>query len=158
MPHAPSGRRAMVGPGHINPRTVFDAQPLYYPTAITGAVFTETVGITDSLGVVSTYVPFDSWRPVPKPDGNELMLVCRTPEGTHDSEEGLEELSFWTIRPDGTGEHQVLTDPTVNGYGWTKQWHPEWSPDGNQIVFVVDDGTETKLILLNSSSFGVTYD
>ena len=38
------------------------------------------------------------------------------------------------IRPDGTGEHQLLPDSAG-----LKQTHPDWSPDGRRIVFLQGD-------------------
>jgi len=38
------------------------------------------------------------------------------------------------IRPDGTGDHEVLPDVA------DEQWHPDWSPDGARLAFERDKG------------------
>lgn len=114
---------------------------------------TDTVGITATLDVSSSrYVQFDTWRPVARPD-NKLILLCRTPEGEHDSYLGLTNLSLWTVFPDTTNENPVVLPPNVNGFGWTSYGHPEWAPDGNTVVVWVETATSYKLVLIDSSEF-----
>lgn len=164
--------RSVRGPGRQSPPTIPQQHlwkyALAYTTELTDSVgvagslrrtptaeVSDVVAITDSLTIAGVFVQFDSWRPVPKPDDNSLMLVCRTPENYHDSLVALQHLSLWTIRPDGSDEHPVLTDPTINGFGWVRQSHPEWSPDGQTIVLMVETATEYQLVLMNSSAFGL---
>lgn len=124
-------------------------------TLRTFATFTNSVGIIDTLAISGVFIPYDTWRPVPKPDDNNIVLVCRTPQGTHDTYAGLTQMTMWTLRPDGTNERQEILDPGSNGFGWLTFSHPEWSPDGDTIVMVVETSAEYKLVLLNSSAFGL---
>jgi Tol biopolymer transport system component len=50
-------------------------------------------------------------------------------------------LDIRLVRPDGTGDHPLLTERPGN------QTHPDWSPDGNRIVYTVDD---TQLWIANA--------
>jgi Tol biopolymer transport system component len=49
-------------------------------------------------------------------------------------------LDLRVVRPDGTGDHPLLANRPGN------QTHPDWSPDGSQIVYAVDD---TQLWIVN---------
>ena len=117
------------------------------------AHFSDAVGITDSLTVHGVFVQYDSWRPVHKPDAT-LLLICRTPENYHDTPAGLANMTFWTVEMDGTGEKPAIHSPATNGYGWTAYYHPEWSPDGMNIVMITETSDHYQLTIFNASGFG----
>jgi Tol biopolymer transport system component len=56
-------------------------------------------------------------------------------------------LDLRLVRPDGTGDHPLLTERPGN------QTHPDWSPDGNRIVYTVDD---TQLWIANADGTAPT--
>lgn len=112
---------------------------------------TETVGVSDSLSVSGVFVQYDSWRPVPKPD-NTMTLVCRTPEGDHDTT--LTDLSIWAVNSEEGKEAWSVLSVAENGYGWDGFGHPEWSPDGSQIVLFAETATEYQIVILGASGFG----
>ena len=74
--------------------------------------------------IPSSATPTPSPTPVAVRDGEPWIAFQRwTPEtGGH----------LRLIRPDGTGDHEVL--PTLD----SEQWHPDWSPDGSGLAFVMD--------------------
>lgn len=117
------------------------------------ATIADTAGITGELSYSGVFVQFDTWRPVNNPD-NSLILVCRTPLTEHDSYTGLTHLVLWTIRSDGTGERPEVLQPADNGYGWDSYSHPEWSPDGAEVVVAAETSTEYQLVALDATGFG----
>lgn len=115
----------------------------------------DTDDIHNTVGVTGNFVQYDTWRPVAKPTDNSLILVCRSPENYHDSPAGLEHMALWTVHPDGSDEHPVLLDCTHNGHGWLRMSHQEWSPNGKWIVLAVETSNSYKLVLVNSSAYGL---
>lgn len=71
---------------------------------------------------------FDSWWPKISPDRTKLMFV-RTPPGVHDTD--YKQVSTWVMNIDGSNLQEILPH---GSYGWVYQGHPEWSPDGTEIV------------------------
>ncbi len=59
-------------------------------------------------------------------DGEEWLLYQRYQD---------DEFTIRLVRPDGTGDHAVVSAADSPG----KTTHPDWSPDGQQVVFTVDD-------------------
>lgn len=110
------------------------------------------VDISNVVSVVTDFVQFDTWRPIPRGD-NQRVLVCRTPQGDHDTD--LTGLELWTMRPDGSLERKEIASPADNGFGWDSYAHPEWSPDGEFVVVAAETATEWKLVLLPAAGFGV---
>lgn len=115
------------------------------------ASLSDTVGLESSVTLTGSYLQYDTFRPVPNP-GNTRILVCRTPLGLHDSVEGMQEVMLWTLDTDGSNEFPVVRTPTENG--WVSYSHPEWAPDSNNIVVVVETSDSYILTLLNSTGFG----
>jgi Tol biopolymer transport system component len=59
--------------------------------------------------------------------------------------DGAGEDGVFLVRPDGTGNHQVV--PDLDG----KEWHPAWSPDGKQLAFIhVDPGDTLELWIVDA--------
>ena len=57
---------------------------------------------------------------------------------------GSANYDIFAIRPDGSGRHQLTTDPTIDAA-------PAWAPDGTQIVFRADRAaTGTELWLMDA--------
>jgi len=56
-------------------------------------------------------------------------------------------LDLRLVRPDGSGDHPLFTERPGN------QTHPDWSPDGNRIVYTVDD---TQLWIANADGTAPT--
>ncbi|MEO6577490.1 MAG: hypothetical protein ABIO99_01135 [Candidatus Limnocylindria bacterium] len=68
---------------------------------------------------------FEALRPRWSPDSEWIVLSSN---GSRFAEESA---NVWVVAPDGTGLRQ-LTDESVPGQAWA----PDWSADGEQIVFV----------------------
>jgi Tol biopolymer transport system component len=71
---------------------------------------------------------YDSWWPKLSPDRTQIMFH-RTPKGTHDRD--YAKTSIWMIGVDGSGLREVVPN---RAFGWQLLGHPEWSPDGSEIV------------------------
>lgn len=71
---------------------------------------------------------YDSWWPKLSKDRTQIMFH-RSPKGTHDRD--YAKTSIWMVGVDGTGLRQVVPN---RAYGWELIGHPEWSPDGTEIV------------------------
>jgi hypothetical protein len=112
-------------------------------------ILTDLVDISNVTTVTGILVQFDTWRPVPKFD-NSLILICRTPLGVHDTD--LTNIVVWTVKADGSGERVAIGLPTSNG--WVSYSHPEWSPDGQEVVIAVETSTEYQLVTVDASGFG----
>ena len=60
-----------------------------------------------------------------------------------------DELGIFLVRPDGTGDHQLV--PELDG----DQWHPAWSPDGDQVAFIqVSPGEIRELWMVGADGTG----
>lgn len=110
------------------------------------------IGTTNTLGFSQTRAQLDTWRPVLRHD-NQLVLVCRTPAGDHDTD--LTNMEFWTFQKDGTREKIELTLASTIAVtrSWTEFGHPEWSAD-NHIVLAAKTASECQLIQIDGSGFG----
>ncbi|MFJ8635698.1 amidohydrolase family protein [Streptomyces sp. NPDC093568] len=65
-------------------------------------------------------------RPQFSPDGTRLVVCAYRGGGFH----------LWTLRPDGTGLHQLTDGP------WDDRG-PAWSPDGTRVAFASERGGDT---------------
>ncbi len=110
---------------------------------------TNQAEISETVAVTGTLVQFDTWRPVPRFD-NELTLICRTPVGIHDTD--LTDLTVWTVDHEGLNEMTAIGPPSENG--WDSYAHPEWSPDGEEVVVAAETPTEYQLVTLDATGFG----
>jgi len=92
-----------------------------------------SIGLDGSDPVQLTDDPeYDSWWARPSPD-RQRVLFTRTPAGVHDNarDGAFQKASLWVMNADG-GEPTELLPP--GSHGWNQQGHPEWSPDGEQLV------------------------
>lgn len=124
---------------------------------ISGATFmaethqlTDELDISEVVSVGGELVQFDSWRSVPRFD-NSLYLLCRTPVGEFDSDEGLADMTVWTVDHDGNNEIVRISLPSDNS--WDSYSHPEWSPDGQTVVLAAETASEYQLILIDASEW-----
>ena len=93
------------------------------PTTTSPAPTTVAQSIT-SVGASTTVRPGEPWMVYQRFTNNGAFL-----------------LDLRLVRPDGTGDHPLLTERPGN------QTHPDWSPDGKRIVYTVD---ETQLWIANA--------
>ncbi|MBD3413934.1 MAG: DUF5050 domain-containing protein [Candidatus Aminicenantes bacterium] len=58
---------------------------------------------------------------------------------------GIENIksSIWVVEASGQGQKKLTKDDSRN-------WSPSWSPNGQQIVFSSDRGTDTKIYMMNA--------
>lgn len=124
-----------------------------FPTSIVNVH--DRVGLQNTITTHRAGVKVDTWRPVLRPD-NQLVLVCRTPITEHDSSTGLTHMTLWTFQKDGTREKIEVSIsagiPAANS--WTKFGHPEWAPDGKDIVVAAETSTECQIYKLDATGFG----
>ena len=78
---------------------------------------------TTSAGEDTTVRPGEAWIA-----GQRLV----------DPDNDSDTLGIFLVRPDGTGDHQLL--PDLDG----RQMHPAWSPDGHELAFIHENPDGTK--------------
>ena len=77
---------------------------------------------------ITSDLSYDSFFPRISPDRRTIMFQ-RTPAGVGDND--YTQVSIWTVAFDGTGVAQLVAR---GAFGWETMGHPEWSPDGTEIV------------------------
>jgi Tol biopolymer transport system component len=82
------------------------------PASTTATTATATASAPDEV----TVGPDEPWIAYQLPHGSNLQV-----------------LDIHLVRPDGTGDHVLLDDRPGN------QTHPDWSPDGSQLAYTVDE-------------------
>ncbi len=73
---------------------------------------------------------YDSWWPKPSPDGKKIVFT-RTPKSIHDTD--YTKTSLWSMNTNGTSIQQLIPN---KGYAWVYQGHPEWAPNGSNLVMI----------------------
>ena len=86
------------------------------------------------------------------PDGNQILIVAHPTEDSHKA--------IWVVSPDGGSPEQLpitpecggpLSDPDAIGC-----YSPEWSPDGERIVFVrFERGKGESIYMVNADGTGI---
>jgi Tol biopolymer transport system component len=71
---------------------------------------------------------YDSWWPRLSPDRRRILFY-RTPAGDYDKH--YDKTSLWMMN--AAGRHVTELLPS-GAYGWFRQGHAEWSPDGQQLT------------------------
>jgi len=71
--------------------------------------------------ILLTQPPGSAVEPAWSPDKQEIAFSAYTTDQTN--------IEIYVMNVDGTGRHKVMEDqPRLN-------WHPDWSPDGTQLLF-----------------------
>lgn len=105
------------------------ADRLLFDSNRTGNYELWSMGVDGSDPVQLTDDPrYDTWWPKLSPDRRRVVFT-RTPKGVHDRD--YSQTSLWAMNVDGTEVRELIPN---GGYGWDLQGHPEWSPDGRQLV------------------------
>lgn len=107
----------------------------------------EDLETTNTVEVITDFVQYDTWRPLPEKDNN-TFLVCRTPPGVHDTDNTV--LELWLTYSNGASDQKLLANVADNGFSWSSFSHPEWSPDGSQIVLSVETASEWQIVIISS--------
>lgn len=88
-----------------------------------------------------------SWSP----DGNNILFVARTGEDRHKA--------IWIVDADGGTPEQLPIDPVCGGPfsdpGEFGCYSPDWSPDGQRIVFTRSDSSIESIYVVNADGSGV---
>lgn len=66
--------------------------------------------------------------PRPSPDGRTILYYKAAPGSTVTD---IETNNLWAMDSDGSNHRELIPDGT---YGWTRQSHVEWSPDGTKLL------------------------
>jgi len=84
---------------------------------------------------------YDSWWPRISPDRRTIVFT-RTPKGTHDRD--YTQVSVWAVAADGSNPVELRPRGLD---GWSQQGHPEWSPDGRQLVLFGGNRTSPQIYI-----------
>lgn len=102
----------------------------------------------DTTGLILDDSGFSgSWSP----DGNNILFVARTDEGRHKA--------IWIVNADSGTPEQFPIDPVCGGpftdSGQFGCYAPDWSPNGERIVFTRSDGTSESIYIVNADGSGL---
>lgn len=122
----------------------------------------QTVAAVAEIDTPLVFSPYDRWRPRLRPDTTSVLLCCTQP-GNHDSPAGFEEMTLWIFRANGHERTEVLGTPgsiddgaaTPTPLGWVSYGHPEWSPDGNDLVIFVETSSDYRIVVLDGNDLTV---
>ena len=87
-----------------------------------------------------------SWSP----DGTKILFVARTSGKLHKA--------IWIVDADGGTPEQLPIDPVCGGpvsEGEFGCYSPDWSPDGEKIVFTRNDGSGESIYIVEADGTGV---
>jgi Tol biopolymer transport system component len=114
------------------------------------AIGTPATVLGQSTAVATPAVPMATTSsaptaPTPTPRPSPTVIAAGEPWIAYEwvsPESGTLSAGIRLVRTDGTGDHWATPDAPIgggadNGDGW--QLSPDWSPDGNQLAFAVDD-------------------
>ncbi|HTM31983.1 MAG TPA: S9 family peptidase [Vicinamibacterales bacterium] len=87
------------------------------------------------------------YAPVFSPDGSRVAYAGTTRDLTS-SETTMEDTHVWVMRADGS--EQVEVGKTIDN----RQGSPQWSPDGQRLLFWVQERGSTKLVSVGSAGTG----
>jgi Tol biopolymer transport system component len=77
--------------------------------------------------------------PRPNRDGSRILYYRADPgQGVND----IGTNSLWVMNGDGTGQRQLIPR---GAYGWTRQAHVEWSPDGQRLLMSAGSDSDLQL-------------
>ncbi|HEV2387739.1 MAG TPA: S9 family peptidase [Candidatus Acidoferrales bacterium] len=103
-----------------------------------------TVHVGDGSVRQLTFTKAAEYRPRWSPDGTKIVFQG-TKRPLTSSETTMEDTHIWTMNADGSDRREV-------GAGIdNRQGTPEWSPDGNSVIFSVQEGGDTHLYRLGLS-------
>lgn len=94
---------------------------------------------------------YDNWRPRLAPDGSRILfsrtLVADRP-AVGSVTDNYQNASVWTIRADGSGLSEVISDAEFQELGPVS-----WSPDGQEVVFAATDERDGRVHLWVADTF-----
>jgi Tol biopolymer transport system component len=84
-----------------------------------------------------------NWPKV-SPDGSTILFYKAAAGKTVNE---IETNSLWAMNADGTNKRVLIPQGT---YGWDRQGHVEWSPDGSKLVMAAGKGGELHLFITDA--------
>lgn len=156
---APAGQMAPAGPAaptgstggqrddapEVTTPEVRDTHILY--SSVPAGWATAQVFRMSADGTGSVQMTFDpsvehNW-PRPSPDGTKILYYKAAPGSTVND---VDTNNLWVMDSDGTGHRELIPD---GAYGWTRQSHVEWSPDGTRLLMAAGDAATMDLFVTN---------
>lgn len=82
--------------------------------------------------------------PRPSPDGSKILFYTAAPGSTVTD---IDTNNLWVMDADGSHPRLLLARGV---YGWTRQGHVEWSPDGTQLIMAAGGSMTTDLYVTDA--------
>lgn len=97
------------------------------PGGTTTEIFRFLADGSDPVQLTSDQSVEHLW-PRPSPDGSKILFYTAAPGS---SVNDVDTNDLWVMDADGSHQRMLIPD---GAYGWTRQGHVEWSPDGRQLL------------------------
>lgn len=113
------------------------------PGQTTTEIYRMRANGTDAVRLTSDQTQEHLW-PRPSPDGSKVLFYTAAPGSTVTD---IDTNNLWVMDEDGSHQRMLLAD---GAYGWTRQGHVEWSPDGTRLIMAAGGSTTTDLYVTDA--------
>ncbi len=130
--------------------TARDTHVLYSskpPGQATTEIFRMRIDGSDPVRLTADPTVEHLW-PRPSPDGTKILFYTAV---AGSSVTDIDTNNLWVMDSDGSNQRMLLAD---GAYGWTRQGHVEWSPDGTQLVMSAGDSMTTDIYVTDAEARG----
>lgn len=138
----PTNTAALVRDTHV----IYSSIP---PGATTTEIYRMRTDGTDPVRLTSDQNVEHTW-PRPSPDGTKILFYTAA-RGSSVNDINTNEL--WVMDSDGSNQRRLIP---MGAYGWTRQGHVEWSPDGTRLLMSAGGQWTMDLYVTDTEGRGAT--